>query len=48
MALSCSKKLSALLHEITSKHRGNFYCLYCLHSFRTENKIKFYEKVRKK
>ena len=26
MALSCCKKLSALLREITSNHVGNFYC----------------------
>ena len=45
MALSCSKKLSTLLHGITSKHKGNFYCLNCLHSFRTENKLKYHEKV---
>ena len=32
------KKLSTLLRGITSKHRGNFYCLNCLHSFRTKNK----------
>ena len=32
-----SKKLSALLYGITSKHMGGFYCLNCLHSFRTEN-----------
>ena len=32
------KKLSALLRGITSKHNGNFYCLNCLHSFRTKNK----------
>ena len=29
------KKLSALLHGITSKHKGDFYCLNCLHFFRT-------------
>ena len=34
------KKLSALIREITSKHKGDFYCLICLHSFRTENKLK--------
>ena len=45
MALSCSKKLSALLHGIISKHKGDFYCLNCLHSFRTENKLKYHEKV---
>ena len=31
------KKLSTFLRGITSKHHGNFYCLNCLHSFRTEN-----------
>ena len=42
-----AKKLSALLHGITSKHKGDFYCLNCLHSFRTENKPKPHEKVCK-
>ena len=41
------KKLSELLHGITSKHKGDFYCLNCLHSFRTENKHKSHEKVYK-
>ena len=41
------KKLSALLHEITSKRKGDFYCLNCFHSFRTENKLKSQEKVCK-
>ena len=41
------KKLSALLHEIISKDKGNFYCLNCLHSFRTENELKSHEKVCK-
>ena len=44
MALSFSKKLSALLRGITSKHHGDFYCLNYLHSFRTENKLKSHEK----
>ena len=26
-----AKKLSAILHGITLKHRDNFYCLNCLH-----------------
>ena len=30
------KKISTLLHGITSKHKGDFYCLNCLHSNRTE------------
>ena len=37
MALSCSKKLSALIGGITSKHQGHFYCFNCLHFFATEN-----------
>ena len=42
------KKLSALLRGKTSKRKGNFYCLNCLHSFRTENKLKSQEKICKK
>ena len=33
------KKLSALLKGITSKNKGDFYCLNCFHSFRTKNKL---------
>ena len=40
MSLSCSKNYqSALLKGITSKHKGDFYFLDCLQSFRTENKL---------
>ena len=39
------KKLSILLRKITSKYHGDFYCLNCLHSFRTENKLKCHEKI---
>ena len=39
------KKLSALFRRITSKHDGGFYCLNCLHSFRTENKLKKHKNV---
>ena len=41
------KNLSALLHKITSKNKGVFYCLNCLHSFKTKNKLKSHEKVCK-
>ena len=41
------KKLSALLKRMTAKHVDDFYCLNCLHSFRTENKLKSREKVYK-
>ena len=36
-----------LSDRITSKYKGHFYCLNYLHSFRTENKLKFHEKVCK-
>ena len=47
MALSCSKKLSALLRGITPKYHGDFYCLNCLHSFATKNKRESHKKVCK-
>ena len=34
------KKLYSLLNRITSKNKDDFYYLNCLHSFRTENKLK--------
>ena len=36
-----------LLRGITSKHHGGFYCPNFLLFFKTENKFKFHEKVRK-
>ena len=45
MELSCSKKLSPLLSGITSKTNGDFYCLNCVHSFKTKNKIESHHKV---
>ena len=47
MALSCCKKLSALLRRITSNHNGDFYCINCFHSFRTKNKLKKHENICK-
>ena len=41
------KKLSALFCKIISKHVGDFCCLNCLRSFRTENKLKNHENVCK-
>ena len=41
------KKLSALLHRITSKNKSDFYYLNRLHFFRTEKKLKSHEKVCK-
>ena len=40
-------KNSTLLHGITSKHDGDFYCLNCLRSFIAENKRKSHEKICK-
>ena len=39
------KKLSALLRGITSTHYGDFFCLSCLHFFRTKNKLESLQKV---
>ena len=41
------KKLSALLIMITSNNNGDFYCLNCLHSFRTKNKLESHKKACK-
>ena len=45
VALSCSKELSALLREITSKQHGDFYGLNCLYSLKTKNKFESRKKV---
>ena len=39
------KSLSALFRGITSKHKGDFYCLNCFCSNRAENKLKKLKKV---
>ena len=39
------KSLFALLRGITSNDNGDFYCMNCLLSFRTEHKLKKYKKV---
>ena len=41
------KNLPTLVTGVTTKHHGDFYCLNCLHSCRTENKLKSHEKVCK-
>ena len=45
MAFSCNKKIICILRGITSKHDGDFYCLNCLHSFRTKNNLESHRKV---
>ena len=39
------KSLSRLLRDITSNHDGDYYCLNCFHSYRTENKLNAHNKV---
>ena len=39
------KSLSALFRGITSNNNGNFYCLNCFCSYRTENALKKHKKV---
>ena len=47
LALSCSKKLSALVRGTTSKHDSDFYCLNFLYFLRKETRLKSHEKVCK-
>ena len=47
MRLSSCKKLSALFIGITSKHKGDFYCLNCFHLYSTKNKLKKHYNVYK-
>ena len=37
------RSLSRLFRGITSNNNGDFYCLGCLHSFRTDNALKKHE-----
>ena len=39
------KSISRLFRGIASNHDGDFYCLNCMHSFRTDNALKKYERL---
>ena len=39
------RSLPILLNGITANHHGDFYCLGCLHSFRTDNALKRHERL---
>ena len=39
------KSLSRLSRGITSNHDGDYYCLNCFHSDRTENKLIAHKKI---
>ena len=41
------KNISGLLRRITPNHNGDFYCLNCLHSYRTKSILKKHEKICK-
>ena len=41
------KSISGLLRGITSNHNGDFYCLNCFHSNRTNEKLKKHGKICK-
>ena len=41
------KSISGLLKGITSNQNGDFYCLNCLHSYRTKSKLKKHKKYVK-
>ena len=42
----CADDLPRLFRGITSNHHGDFYCLNCLHSFRTVNALKRHKRLR--
>ena len=39
------RSLSRLFRGITSNNHGDFYCLCCLHSFRTDSALKKHERL---
>ena len=41
------KSLSRLLRGITSNHDGDYYCLNCFHSYRTEINLMYIKKYVK-
>ena len=40
-----TKCLSELFKGITANHNGDFYCLSCLHSFRTDDALKRHDRL---
>ena len=39
------RRFSRLFRGITANHHMDFYCLNCLHSFRTDNALKRHERL---
>ena len=48
MALSCSKKAISIFERNFIKNNGDFYCLNCLHFFRTKHERESHKKVCEK
>ena len=42
------KGISALFRRMTSNNNGDYYCLHCFHSNRTNNKLKRHERLSNK
>ena len=47
MELSCFKKIS-IIKTVTLKHHSDFYCINCINTFATKNKLEYRRKVCKK
>ena len=43
--IKLTQSISRLFAGITSNHGNDYYCLGCLHSFRTKNKLKTHERL---
>ena len=43
MALSCSKNIISIIKMNNTKNNVDFYCLNCLYSFRTKNKLELHK-----
>ena len=39
------KSIPALLRELTSTHNGDYYCLNCFHSYRTQATLEKHERL---
>ena len=39
------RSIPALLRGVSSTHNGDYYCLNCFHSYRTETKLKEHEQM---
>ena len=47
MALSCSRRIISIIKRNNIKSNNDFYCLNCLHFFRTKYKLESHKKICK-